>query len=188
MKRVLNYTWILLLIFNSCKKEDERKAVTAGIYDSTFTYHEFSPPFKVNLKLDSLTNYSFGADSIDINLDGNFDLIVTQNMPLDSSISTSRTADAFPHCKLTLKNGLEVASKTEKYGIGLGQTSAVNWVDIIPYNNRIDHLANWSDTNTSCWMWVVPPTIFWGSNGCWYGLTNIEMYIGIRMNFHRSYL
>lgn len=183
MKRLLYYTLIFLLFLNSCKKEDERKAVTAGVYDPTFTYHEFSPPFKVNQKLDSLTKYSFGVDSIDINLDGNFDLIISQSF----GISTSETANLFPYCKLTLKNGLEVASKTENYNIGHGQTGAVDWVDTLKYNLRIDHLNNWSGTNTSRWMWVVPPTSFWGTNGCWYNLTDTEMYIGIRMKIDGKY-
>jgi hypothetical protein len=186
MKRLLYYPLILLLFFNSCKKEDERKAVTAGVYDSTFTYHEFLPPLKVTLQKDTLNNYSFGADSADIDMDGNFDLIINQRFP-DKYISRFDTENSYPFCSLMLKNGLEVATKRENYSQGQGYWNYINWVDSLHFETRIDNLSDWSDTNTSRAMWLVAPTIFWGSNGCWYNLTNSEMYIGIRMKIDVSY-
>jgi len=186
MKRLLYYPLVFLLIFNSCKKEDDRKAVTAGIYDSTFTYHEFSPPLKVTLQEDTLNKYSFGADSVDINLDGNFDLLISQRIT-DKNVSRFDTENNYPFYSLQLKNGLEVATKRENYPQGQGFWNYVDWVDSLHYNTRIDNISEWSDTNTSRAMWLVAPTIFWGSNGCWYDLTDTEMYIGIRMKIDSNY-
>lgn len=185
MKRLLYYPLIFLLIFYSCKKEDDRKPVTAGIYDSTFTYHEFSPPLKVILQKDTLNNYSFGADSADINMDGNFDLIISQRFP-DKSVPRF-DKERYPFCRLILKNGLELATKREKYSQGQGYWNYSIWVDSLHFETRIDNLSNWSDFYTSYAMWLVAPTIFWGSNGCWYNLTDTEMYIGIRMKIDASY-
>ena len=82
---------------------------------------------------------------------------------------------------------MEVATKREKYSQGQGYFNSIDWVDSLQYNTRIDNIYEWSATNTSRAMWLVAPTIFWGSNGCWYYLTNAEMYIGIRMKTDSGY-
>ncbi|HAH23365.1 MAG TPA: hypothetical protein DCL77_06365 [Prolixibacteraceae bacterium] len=176
---------IFLLIFNSCKKEDNKKTVTSGVYDATFNFHEFSPPFKVNLKKDTVNHYSFGADSIDFNLDRNFDLVISQRLT-DKSVSRI-DQNNFPYCRLQLKNGLEVATRKETYPIGLGDYSSIDWVDSLHYNTRIDNISEWSATNTSRFMWAVAPTSFLNTNGCWYYFTNVEMYIGLRMKTDSGY-
>jgi len=117
MKSLLNYTLIFLLFLSSCKKEDTREEVTAGIYDSSFTYHESSPSLKLNLKLDLLKNRYIGADSLDINLDGKFDLIINQRMPLESIDPKFYTIDNFPAFWITMKNGLEVANTATLPGL-----------------------------------------------------------------------
>jgi len=175
------------MLLSSCKKEEPRKAVFAGIYYSTLDYHEFNPSLKVKLEFDSSLNTSYGVDSIDINSDGNFDLIIKQRIRLDNNPAHHITDSDFPYCRLTLKNGLEVATKNEIYYIGLGQTNNVDWADTIQYNSRIDTISEWTDPNASIWMWVVPPTGLWGSNGCWYNLTNAEKYIGLRMKINSRY-
>lgn len=187
MKTITINILILLFFLCACKKEDDRKAVTAGVYDSTFNYHDFNPVFKISLKFDSLSNTNSGADSIDFDLDGNFDLIINQRILLAANPLSHITSVNYPFCRLTLKNGLEVAIKNEIYGIGLGQTSNLDWVDTIQYKGRIDNLSNWSNANTKVWMYVVPPTIYWGSNGCWYNFTNTERYVGIRMKINSRF-
>ncbi len=159
----------------------------AGVSDSDMVSNEFDPSLQINFESDSLLNFMYGTDSIDLNLDGRFDLIISQRFFIDWNDSIRIVDNNFPFCKLTLKEGLEVAKKNEVYYIGLGQTSSVNWVDTIKFESRIDNIADWTITNTSIWMWVIPPTSFWGSCGCWYNLVNAERYIGIRMKVDSYY-
>ncbi len=178
---------ILLLISSSCKKEDTSKAVTAGIYDSSFTYHESSPSLKVILRLDSSKKRYIGVDSLDINLDGKFDLFINHRMPLESINPISYTIDNFPSFWITMRNGLEVATKIEYYSLGHGQLGNVTWVDTLNYKSRIDNIPHWSDPNAGHSMWSAPPTSWWGSYGCWYNLTNSENYLAIRMKIGSRY-
>lgn len=177
---------ILFLVLLSCEKEDDRKPVLAGVYDNDFIFHEFSPALKVDLKLDTLNNYYHGSDSMDINLDGSYDLIISQRILTDTANPDRSNYKNYPFCRLTLKNGLQVATKKECFPVGHGQTSEVNWVDTLQYQTRIDNFEQWS-SNISHMMWAVPPTIFWGSDGCWYNLVNAERYIGIRMKINSRY-
>jgi len=73
-----------------------------------------------------------------------------------------------------------VATQTQTYYVGLGQTSSMKWVDTLAYETQIDNIAEWTATNNINYMWVVPPTTILGSNGPWYNLENTEKYIGIR--------
>lgn len=177
----------LLLFLNSCEKDNERNPVLAGVYDNTFIFNELSPVLALELKLDTLNQFYHGTDSLDINLDGKYDLIISRRILLDTVPAARITIDNYPFCRLTLKNGLQVSTKKEHYPIGLGQTNEVNWIDTLQYKSRIDRLTEWSESDTYHFMWVVPPTIFWGSNGCWYNLMNAERFIGIRMKINGRY-
>ena len=179
---ILSYIW-------SCKKEDNKKAVSAGMYDSTFNYHKFNPALHVNLTFDSILNTKNGSYSMDIDLDGKIDLVIQQQILLDKITQNYLTNANYPYCRIILKNGLEVATKTETYPIGLGQTSSVDWVDTIQYKTRIDPISSWTETDSRVWwwMWVAPYTPFWGTHGCWYNLNNTEKYIGIGMKVGSRY-
>lgn len=187
MKTLLNYTLIFLLFLSSCKKEDTKREVMAGIYDLSFTYHESSPSLKVILKLDSLKNRYIGVDSLDINSDGKFDLFINQRIPLERINPNYYTIDNFPAFWINMKNGLEVATKIEYYGLGHGQYGNVTWIDTLNYKSRIDNIPDWSDTNVGHSMWSAPPTSWWGSYGCWYNLADAEKYIAIRIKIGSQY-
>lgn len=179
MKALLYYTFIILIFLSSCSKEDTRPAVTAGIYDSSFTYHEFSPPLKVELSLDTSTDNYMGVDSIDINQDGAYDIIISHRIYLPPESGTP-SYEHFPYFRLTLKNGLQVATKVQSYYVGHGQLDDVYWVDALNYETRIDLWTDWAEKNVFQLMWAIPPV---GSApyGPWYDLTNEEKYIGFRM-------
>ena len=187
MKTLLNYISIFLLFFYSCKKEESRVPVFAGIYDSTFTFHEFATPLKVNLKLDPLNNFYIGTDSLDINLDGNFDLIIKQRMYLDITKPNYYTYDTYPYCLLTFRNGVEFSKKIQYYIQGHGQYGTNVGIDTLNYKNRIDNISEWSGTVTNTAMWLDPSSSLVSSNGVWFYLTNAEKYIGIRMKIDSRY-
>jgi hypothetical protein len=179
--------FFLALIISSCEKDEYKKPILAGILDSGMLFYEFNPALHVNHKSDSLLNYRYGTDSMDLNLDGKFDLIISQRFFIDWNSSNQINDRNYPFCKLTLRNSLEVVKKTEIYYIGLGQTSSVDWVDALLFEKRIENSTEWSGTNINIWMWVIPPTVFWGSYGSWYTLVDMERYVGIRMKIDSTY-
>lgn len=185
MKTIINCILIILLISSSCKKEESRKHIFAGIDDSTFTLHEFSPPLKVELTLDTLTDNYQGSDSIDINQDGVYDIIISHRIHLPPESGTP-SYEHFPYFRLTLKNGLQVATKVQSYPVGHGQLNDIHWVDALNYETRIDAWPDWTEKNVFQLMWAIPPV---GSApyGPWYDLTNEEKYIGIRMKINSQY-
>ena len=82
--------------------------------------------------------------------------------------------------------------------------SAQNQIDLVEkdyypkglkYQDRIDEIENWhysnqlrhSPTLGKLLMWGAPPSLFWGSYGPWYKLTNSELYIGVRMKIDTEY-
>jgi hypothetical protein len=185
MKALLYYTFIVLLFLSSCSKEDTRHAVTAGIYDSSFTYHEFSSPLKVELSLDTSTDNYMGVDSIDINQDEVYDIIISHRIHLPPESGTP-SYEHFPYFSLTLKNGLQVATKIQSYPVGHGQLNEIYWVDALNYETRIDVWPDWAEKNVFQLMWAIPPV---GSApyGPWYDLANEEKYIGFRMKIDSRY-
>jgi len=187
MKTSWYYFFIFLLFLYSCKKGDDREPVLAGIYDSSLTFHEFSPPFKVNLKLDTLNNFYVGNDSMDINLDGNFDLIIKQRMYLDIKKPNYYTYDTYPYCLLRFKNGLQFSTKIQHYPQGHGQFGTDVGIDTLNYNNRIDNISDWSGTVTNTAMWLDPSSSLVSSSGVWFYLANTEKYIGLRMKINSHY-
>ena len=187
MKLFFSYIIIVIFLVSSCNKEEPKEPIYAGIYDTDFFFQEFNPPFQIDLKFDSLLNIKYGVDSIDLNVDGNFDLFVSQRILLDYDNSSNIVWDNFPYCRLKLKNGLEVSTLTQCYPAGHGYYDSVDWVDTLNYNYEIDTNIDWSETNTSRSMWAVPPSSLVRSFGCWFKVVNSEKYIAIRMKIGSHY-
>jgi hypothetical protein len=171
----------LLFYCFACDKEEKtpESPVLAGVHDTGMVYTEFNPPVQSVLSLDS-TGYLFGSDSLDINADGVFDIIIQQQVWPDDSFPGGSTTE-YPFAGLTLKNGLCVAIKNEVVPIGLGQTTTIKWVDTMLLKARIDKGPVWSEPDAYHTLWSVPPATFWGSNGPWYNLAEDERYIGLKM-------
>lgn len=186
MKNFFYYALTFLLFFSACKKDEPINPVSAGFYDNSFDYHEFSSPLKVELTFDSLTNNYFGRDSIDINQDGVYELEISHRVHITPPSGIPSFAE-FPYYRVTLKNGLQVAIQLECYAVGMGQTDCVKFVDPLDYGSSIDKISKWSDSNTTCQMWVIPPIIQKITYGPWYNLTNAVAYVGIRMKVGKHY-
>lgn len=186
MKTIFVLAAVLSAIFCSCNT-DERTPVFAGVYDSEFIYYEYPTPLQVELKLNSATNYYSGIDSIDINLDGEYDILIIQHLQIPH-LNSEPTQDLFPYCRLLAMNGTEIAIKEMGYGVGHGYYNYVSWIDSLNLKTRIDNLSEWSMTNELRSMWFVPsPGSFLHNFGYWYEITNPEMYIGIRMKIGSDY-
>ncbi len=190
---------IFLLLLCSCDKEkEERIPVMAGTSNNDMLYYEYNPPLELQLQLYTLKKIKLGIDSIDIDLDGNFDIIINQRIFLDWSDDFNRSyleKDNFPFIGLRLKNGFEVAYKWIEVNVGQGYFNSISLVDALPYEARVDKIDNWCDSSVSSyfgsqngqiWLWGAPPSTFW-TYGTWYGMTNRETYLGIRKKTNSEY-
>jgi hypothetical protein len=187
MKTFAYFIIVILVFLFACKKEEDKSPVLAGVYDSSFIFNEFNPPLKVNLKLDAQKKFYVGTDSLDIDLDGNFDLIIKQRLYLDIAKPQYYTYETYPYCLLTFRNGLEFSKKIQYYIQGHGTYGTNVGIDTLNYENRIDTISEWSGTVTNTAMWIEPTSSLVSSNGVWYYLTNSEKYIGIRMNINSRF-
>lgn len=202
LTHILLLNILFLLILSSCKKEIT-SPVFAGVYSDSMLFHEFNPPLQIQFQTDTLRNIQYGIDSIDIDLDGSFDIFISQRIYLDWSDGFNRSylkKDDFPFIGLRLKNGFEVAYTNLSFPLGQGAFYSVEMVDTIPYQARLDKTTEWHDSNmyynayigyynNSIWLWGIPPSTFWllGDYGPWYKLNNKEMYIGIRKKLDTEY-
>lgn len=177
MKALLYYLVIFLVLLFACKKEDEpRKSVWAGVYDDAMEYTELNPALEIVLKHDSILNVDYGGDSLDIDNDGNYDIIFVQR----NQVGNPPVNDTYPYYMLRMKNEVEVASKNERYIIGHGQYSTAIWIDTIAYQTNVAAITNWSESDHIICMWAEPGSLFKPSNGPWYKLFNTERYVAIR--------
>lgn len=188
MKALWYGLFLLLLLFSSCKKEQEpRTPVLAGIYDGAMDHRELNPALQITFRYDSLLNINFGEDSLDLNQDGSYDIIISQRNLLGNPAAGVNRNDTYPYGRLSVKNGAEVAIKNERYIIGHGQYSTVSWVDTIAFNTNVAGLAYWSESNRMVYLWVEAPTIFRPTDGTWYKLADTEKYVAFRMNINSRY-
>ena len=193
MKKATNHITLLIVIglnFVSCNKDtvptieedgiSENTQVYAGVYDSTFSYHQFTTPLEIAMTWDTQNLYGIGYDSLDIDSDGDFDLIFTLNLLNEDSIHLiSGMPNPFPSLHVHSNNGFKVASYDEVFYIGLGQTATATFADRLDLNERIDIISDW-DTDLKMWGEnpggaMMPPF------GDWYSATS-QNYLAIRLN------
>jgi hypothetical protein len=186
MKNYILLILCLLQILGSCRKDEPQNPILAGEFDTNFIFYQFATPLIVELKYDSATNYYSGTDSIDVNLDGNYDLIINQHLQIPH-LTDHPTNKLFPYYKLTPKNSLEIALNIQAYPAGSGTYKTVGWIASLNQKDRIDNIANWSESTRFHYLWCNPPDIFVSYNGFWYDVTNPEMYIGMRMKIDSVY-
>ncbi len=187
MKTKLLTTICILFIITilSCKKDPllsndiNETPVYAGIYDTSFNYHEFSPSIAISVTWDSLNLYGYGKDSIDIDLNGSYDIIIDVSfLNYDSIHLLNGSPNPYPHYGLKLRNGMKVAIYEEFYPIGMGAFGSFVWIDTLQYGKRIDQISEWNEYECiEMWMKDLPPVAL--SNGCWYYAESTK-YIGIR--------
>jgi hypothetical protein len=176
---------VFIVLLYSCKEEDSQNPVTVGDIGTNMNFVEINPPFKLELKYNSVKKNATGSDSMDF--DGIYNLFISQRISFDTIIKYY-SYENYPYCRLTLKNGLEVATKQELFHVGHGDLQDVNWVDTLNIGDRIDKLTDWSvSNNNSCLMWAIAPVPYAVSHGCWYYLSTPDKYVGIRIKVGSGY-
>lgn len=187
MKAVFHCLPIFLLFLWACNKADEPKApVLAGVFNSSMNYKEWNPGFQVVLHHDAMLNMDYGKDSLDINQDGSYDIIISQNNLLHFS-AEDNSVDIFPSYYLSVKNGVAIAIIKEEYFTVINKISNAFWVDTITYKANLENITDWSDNYPNNLSYATPPTIFFGYYGPWYGLSNKEAYIAMRIHTNTRY-
>ncbi|MGE5395514.1 MAG: hypothetical protein ACM3P1_12290 [Candidatus Saccharibacteria bacterium] len=189
MKAIFLYLTIILLFLLACNKEEDepRTPVLAGVFNSSMNYKEWNPAFQVTLQHDGMRNMDYGKDSLDINQDGSYDVIISQNNLRFNSSANNNSIDIFPFYYLSLKNGLSIAVIKEPNFTVINQLSNAYWVDTIAYKTNLENITNWSDSYSNNLSYATPPTVFFGYDGPWYGLSNKEAYIAMRIHTSSRY-
>jgi len=173
---------IILLIFVSCKKDEfSGNVVYAGKFDSTFNYFEFNPPLKVKTELDYTTGFYFGADSLDLNLDGEFDIIISLKMHPNDTIYKVGGIYSFPYCRFIMKNGFEVAVRNIGYSCHAGSCVEEPFIDALEFDSVISRYPKWSESQNKQTLWNIIPGNMEYPGGWWTRINTEEMYIGVRI-------
>ena len=177
---------LFLFIFYSCKEEGEKiiesDIVYAGVYEASYIHHEFNPPLKIKTELDSVTWFSSGKDSIDLDLDGNFDLIISVYLHPNDTAYEIGSKRFFPSCRLLFKNNFEVAIKGFQYACGHGICNYAPFIESFEYNTDINHFEfDWYLGNENKTLWLITPEGSGYPRGWWYYANEEERYIGIRI-------
>lgn len=192
IKKVYQITYLVALgiMIVSCNKDtvpniDESTAakdteVYAGVYDTTFTHHQFTSPVEIAISWDAQNLYSVGYDSLDIDSDGIYDLYFTLNLLNEDSLHLlNGMPDPFPSCSVSSLNGFEVAFYSESYLVGMGQYATADFADRLELNERIDLLSDW-DTDLKMWG-ENPGGAGTSPFGDWYSASS-QNYLAIRLN------
>ncbi len=152
--------------------------VYAGSAGTFMTQAEFDPPFKMVYEYDTDTNFYFGEDSLDLDLDGKYDLGVRvrfteKNIP-------AINVDSNSYASILPKNGLEILFNSELCPLGLGVSYSYHWVDTLRYKDRIDDRHEMFEPAEGLPMWSLMRPMYECSQGCWVDVADRQLFIGIR--------
>ena len=135
--------------------------VYAGVIDNSFTITEFSPPLEIELIWDKENLYAFGNISLDVDGNGENDLLFNQTnynleyiqQLIDDGISFSPYY--FPSAGLTPSNDVEFAFIEDGFYAGLGSYSSTDFVHKINYQDRIDNLSLGREVMQQCFKKIL---------------------------------
>ncbi len=182
MKNLLQILWLIILTsFISCNDEFKNtNFVLAGMCDSSYIYHEYLPPLAVKTELNITTGFYEGTDSIDLNLDGNFDLIISLRLHPNDTIYEKGKSLYYPTCRMDLKNGFEVAIKKMNYSCGHGYCNQTPFIEAFEYGSDVSRFSEWSEGETNQTLWNIFPPYVGYPGGWWSFVKSEDMFIGFR--------
>lgn len=164
--------------------------IYAGIYDTSFFYHEFPTPILLNIKMDSNMLVADALDTIQLQLNNSsYELLVLLKIINQDSSFVINQMGTFINSRLDLLSydNMNFAITREEYYIGLGATTTFDFISAYSYNEVIMSNTKWSAqlyNGNDVWfsMWdnpVNPPMWPAGYNGGpWYVYGPSIRYIG----------
>ncbi len=137
-----------------------------------------NPAFELSISWDSLNLYGAGRDSLDIDTDGVFDLILSCSLLNQDSIHllAGQEPNPYPYYKVELRNGYLVQATVESVS-GLGD---IYWVEPLDFKNKITEKETWTAGPT--YLWKENGTPGFPTFGPWYNLNEIQYIAFNRMN------
>ncbi len=158
MRKII-FTSILILVVVSCIKEtlghyskSSADLVLAGAYDESYTHKVYSPGFSVNLKQIGCWEMA-GSDSIDINGDGIYDLILSvgdlNDTPYaeccpqsdDPNILIDCMPAFFQYYQVATSDSFEILAEKVIDDLSSGMRC---FIDTLNLNDTISKRNNWS--------------------------------------------
>ena len=210
MKNLFFFIGLLLFAISiqSCKKSDDLPedstdnkqnnppeiydSIYAGIYDTTFVYHEFASPIVLNLIWEPSMLIGNAKDSFMINT-GTDSIFIKFRLRITNpdSASTICLLDTFfvSYFSVAQEDSLDIYNVVKKYYVGLGATTsytfaqALDIVDAIRSNGQWDTMFKWID------LWEMPTDVGMVSNyhgGPWMGVS--VGYLGINYKGHMGWI
>jgi len=172
-----------ILLVSTCKKEaDPGEYILAGIIDDSFYHFEFSPDKTIAISWDSLNLYGFGKDSLDLDNDGNFDLVFNlQIINNDSLHLLDGLPNPFPYLYVIHRNSAGISTLTETFYSGLGSTGTATYANAFMLNDKIYKNGEWSEVDEESQnLWGDNPSNYY-PKGKWFNL-NETGFLGVRIN------
>lgn len=169
MKNIIIFLLSMIPFLFSCEKDENK--VSAGKFDSSFIYQEFSPALELKVVRNGELKVESDSDSIDIDFDNTYDLYFTLHEP----------EGLFHYFQLQILNEFELAICKEIYFLGHGQSATAIFIDTLTLSDRIDKITDWSgkQTNKIFYMWQANPGGgMTPSYGSWFYVNEFK-YIGL---------
>lgn len=183
---------ILLLglsLLVSCKKDEEGDVVPlfpnvirAGVKNG-LQWDTLNPNLSLTINWDSQNLYGTGADSIDIDDDGDFDLRFECSLLNQDSLHllNGQEPNPYPYFRITSSNAYSLRTKSESVPIGMGQTTTVYWVDSLNFDDKVKNDDQWSASTLYLWRDNSGQFgVF--TNGPWYTISDKKYIAFNRLN------
>lgn len=166
----------------SCKDEfTYTNEIYAGRVNFPNVYHEFISPMSIKTELNSTTGFYEGVDSLDLNEDRIYDIIISLRLHPKDTIYKKGDRYYYPTCKFEMKNGFEVAIGAFPYNCGHGYCATADFIAALEYGKDISHFPKWSGSNTKQTLWnIILYSVSTFPGGWWSFVKSEEMYIGIK--------
>lgn len=159
--------------------------IWAGVFDSTFVFHDINPDYVVPITWDAQNLYGAGTGSLDIDLNGSQDFFLdVTTFNWDSiHLVTGSTPTQMSRCYVSTSQEFEFVSQRISYSISVGgHYSSVHYVDRFDYQEWIDSISAWESNKE---MWSENPYGNWAPGvspiGYW-GIADTIYYMAIRKN------
>ncbi|MBL1280447.1 MAG: hypothetical protein COA33_009255 [Fluviicola sp.] len=174
----------LQFLLFSCQKDQVDPVYTdilAGEADTSYSVTFLTAPLSINVVYDAQNLYGYGIDSIDIEGDGSYDILIELDLLNPDSLHLLiGQPNPFPNCRITTMNDLEIAIDSIPVYVGLGTTAYFKFAAMYQMNDVISISGTWYK-NSMVKLWQENPAFPSSTFGEWYSIHAVR-YIAIRKN------